>query len=138
MSARPGTTEAERHRVQEQMRRSGARAVFTAALVSATGVAIVLAYMWFDAASSVLSPADAARITTGLPMEAVAPLLPSRTRTEDPTGVPPEPPGATCRYYSTQPNPFAADGDELQRLCVRDDRVVGVEIVRRGLGQEVE
>jgi hypothetical protein len=45
--------------------------------------------------------------------------------------VPPEPPGATCRYYSTHANPFDAHGSDLYRLCVREDRVVGVELIAR-------
>jgi signal transduction histidine kinase len=136
VSAGPSAADAERRSAQQRLRRTGARAVLAAALVSVTGVAIVLAYMWFDAATSVLSPADAARISTGMPMEAVAPLLPARTRTDDPGGVPPEPPGSTCRYYSTQPDPFTAGGDELQRLCFRAGRVVGVDVVRRAPFEE--
>ncbi len=122
----PMTTDVEHHRAQERMRRSGRRVVLAAALVAVTGVAAVLAYMWFDAATSVLDPA---RIRPGDPVGAVA--LPARTRTDSPADVPPEPPGATCHYYSTHANPFDARGSDLYRLCVRDDRVVDVELIIR-------
>jgi signal transduction histidine kinase len=127
----PTATELERRRAQERMRRSGRRVVLAAALVSVTGVAAVLAYMWFDAATSVLGPADASRIRPGDPVTAVAPLLPARPRTDAPSDVPPEPAGATCRYYSTHANPFDAQGGDLHRLCVRDDRVVSIDLVVR-------
>jgi hypothetical protein len=110
------------------MRRSGRRVVLAAALVAVTGVAAVLAYMWFDAATSVLDPA---RIHPGDPLAAVAPLLPARTRTDGPSDVPPEPAGATCRYYSTHANPFDARGSDLYRLCLRDDRVVSIDLIAR-------
>jgi hypothetical protein len=122
------TTDVEHRRAQDRVRRSGRRVVLAAALVSVGGLAAVLAYMWFDAATSVLDPA---RIRPGAPIAEVAPLLPSRTRTDGPGDVPPEPPGASCRYYSTHANPFDARGSDLYRLCVRDDRVVGVELVPR-------
>lgn len=124
----PTATEAEHREVRDRMRRSGRRVVLAAALVSVTGVAAVLAYMWFDAATSVLDPAH---IHPGDPVADVTPLLPSRTRTDGPGDVPPEPPGVTCRYYSTHPNPFDARGSDLYRLCIRDDRVVGVDLVVR-------
>jgi signal transduction histidine kinase len=126
----PGTTatDVERRRAEDQARRSGRRVVLTAALVSVAGVAAVLAYMWFDAATSVLDPA---RIHPGDPLAAVAPLLPARTRTDGPSDVPPEPAGATCRYYSTHASPFDARGSDLYRLCVRDDRVVSIDLIAR-------
>lgn len=125
-------TEVERRRAQERVRRSGRRAVLAAAFVSTAGVGVVLAYMWFDAATSVLRPADAARIRPGDPVAAVAPLLPARTRVDGPSGVPPQPPGATCRYYSTSADPFGSRGSDLHRLCVRDGRVLGVDLIERG------
>jgi signal transduction histidine kinase len=127
----PSATEVERRRAHEQVRRSGRRVVLAAALVSVAGVAAVLAYMWFDAATSVLTPADAARIRPGDPAAAIEPVLPARTRTDAPTDVPPEPAGAACRYYSTHTNPFDARGSDLHRVCVRDDRVVSVDLVIR-------
>jgi signal transduction histidine kinase len=127
----PTATDVERRRAQERVRHSGRRAVLAAALVATTGVATVLAYMWFDAASSVLSPADAARINPGDPVATIAPLLPARTRTDGPSGVPAEPAGSTCRYYSTHANPFDTRGSDLHRLCVRDERVLGVELIAR-------
>jgi signal transduction histidine kinase len=122
----PMTTDAELRRARERMRRSGRRVVLAAALVSVTGVAAVLAYMWFDAATSVLDPAG---IRPGDPINEVT--LPARTRTDGPADVPVEPPGATCRYYSTHANPFDAHGSDLYRLCIREDRVVGVELIAR-------
>ncbi len=122
-------TDLEHRRARARMRRAGRRVVLAAALVSVTGVAAVLAYMWFDAATSVLDPA---RIRPGDPIATVTPLLPSRTRTDGPGGVPPEPPGATCRYYSTHANPFDARGSDLYRLCIRDDRVVVIDLIVRG------
>jgi signal transduction histidine kinase len=135
-AAGPTGTDVERRRAQERVRRSGRRAVLAASLVSAVGVGAVLAYMWFDAATSVLDPDAAARIRPGDPLTAVTPLLPSRTRTDGPSGVPPEPVGASCRYYSTHANPFHSRGSELYRLCVRDDRVLGVDLVVRGAPPE--
>jgi hypothetical protein len=82
----------------------------------------------------VLSPADAARIRPGDPVAAVVPLLPARTRVDGPSGVPPEPPGAACRYYSTSADPFGSRGSDLHRLCVRDGRVLGVDPIERGDG----
>lgn len=124
----PTATQVEHRRAEERMRRSGRRVVLAAALVSVTGVAAVLAYMWFDAATSVLDPA---RIRPGDPIAALAPVLPARTRTDGPGDVPPEPPGATCRYYSTHSNPFDARGSDLYRLCIREDRVVAVDLIAR-------
>ncbi|QYN36386.1 histidine kinase [Pseudonocardia sp. DSM 110487] len=122
----PMTTDVEQRRARERMRRAGRRVVLAAALVSVTGVAAVLAYMWFDAATSVLDPAG---IRPGDPISEVT--LPERIRTDGPGDVPAEPPGATCRYYSTHANPFDAHGSDLYRLCVREDRVVGVELITR-------
>ncbi|TWF76769.1 signal transduction histidine kinase [Pseudonocardia hierapolitana] len=124
----PMTTDVEHRRAQERVRRSGRRVVLAAALVSVGGLAAVLAYMWFDAATSVLDPAG---IRPGDPVSEVSSLLPARIRTDGPGDVPPEPPGASCRYYSTHANPFDARGSDLYRLCVRDDRVVGVDLIAR-------
>lgn len=122
----PVTTDLEHRRARDRMRRSGRRFVLAAALVSVIGVAAVLAYMWFDAATSVLDPAG---VRPGDPISEVT--LPARTRTDGPGDVPAEPPGATCRYYSTHANPFDARGSDLYRLCIREDRVVGVELIAR-------
>jgi hypothetical protein len=92
----------------------------------------VVAYMIVDAVTSVLDPADYARLTVGQEQSSVTPLLPAETRVDLPDGVPPPPAGSACSHYSTHPNPFDERGSDLYRLCFRDGRLVSKDQLVRG------
>ncbi|MEN3535293.1 histidine kinase [Microbispora sp. ZYX-F-249] len=94
------------------------------ALAAAAGVAaFVLGFTVYDAATSVLPPAEFAKLRTGQAESEVAAVLPVRTRIDDPSWPePPIPPGARCRYYGTNPDPFREL--ELYRLCFAAGRLV--------------
>jgi anti-sigma regulatory factor (Ser/Thr protein kinase) len=123
--AGPATaTHLRRRQAELQVRRSGRRTVLVTAGISAGVVACVVAYMVVDAVTSVLDPADYARLTVGQDQSSVTPLLPAETRVDLPDGVPPPPAGSACNHYSTHPNPFDERGSDLYRLCFRDGRLV--------------
>ncbi|MFG1825328.1 sensor histidine kinase [Microbispora bryophytorum] len=93
-------------------------------LAAAAGVAaFVLGFTVYEAATSVLPPAEFAKLRAGQAESEVAAVLPARTRIDDPSWPePPIPPGARCRYYSTSAEPF---GDlTLYRLCFAGGRLV--------------
>lgn len=115
--------------------RSGRRAAIAALAVAVVAGALVAAAMVTDAATSVLHPADYARLTPGTPLAEVEAVLPWRTRIDDPdTGVL-DPPGATCAHYSTHSDPFGARRRELYRLCFAGDQLVDKALlVRSGTG----
>ncbi|WP_182900631.1 histidine kinase [Microbispora sp. H10830] len=108
-------------------RRRVRRTRLAAALVclgAAGGVAaFVLGFTVYEAVTSVLPPAEFAKLRIGQAESEVAAVLPARTRIDDPSWPePPIPPGARCRYYSTSPEPF---GDlTLYRLCFAGGRLV--------------
>lgn len=93
-------------------------------LAAAGGVAaFVLGFTVYDAATSVLPPAEFAKLRVGQAEPEVAAVLPARTRIDDPSWPePPIPPGARCRYYSTSSEPFGEL--ELYRLCFAGGRLV--------------
>ncbi|GIH50177.1 Signal transduction histidine kinase [Microbispora rosea] len=93
-------------------------------LAAAGGVAaFVLGFTVYEAATSVLPPAEFAKLRVGQAESEVAAVLPARTRIDDPSWPePPIPPGARCRYYSTSPEPFGEL--ELYRLCFAEGRLV--------------
>ncbi|MEJ3658670.1 histidine kinase [Actinomycetes bacterium KLBMP 9759] len=128
----PPPTAAHRELAEAQVQRSARTAVLVAACAAAAVGAGVLGWMVFDAATSVLRPADFAAITVGQSEASLAGVLPWRTRVDDPAGVPPGPPGSTCRHYSTHANPFDPQRHELYRLCFRDGRVASAELLLRG------
>ncbi len=93
-------------------------------LAAAAGVAaFVLGFTVYETVTSVLPPAEFAKLRVGQAESEVAAVLPARTRIDDPSWPePPIPPGARCRYYSTSPEPF---GDlKLYRLCFAGGRLV--------------
>ncbi|WP_433289686.1 sensor histidine kinase [Pseudonocardia sp. CA-142604] len=126
------TTHLHRRQAELQVRRSGRRTVLVTAAVSAGVVACVVAYMVVDAVTSVLDPADYARLTVGQDQSSVTPLLPAETRVDLPDGVPPPPAGSACSHYSTHPNPFDERGSDLYRLCFRDGHLVSKDLLVRG------
>ncbi|MEV4296761.1 sensor histidine kinase [Microbispora rosea] len=93
-------------------------------LAAAGGVAaFVLGFTVYEAATSVLPPAEFAKLRVGQAESEVAAVLPARTRIDDPSWPePPIPTGARCRYYSTSPEPFGEL--ELYRLCFAGGRLV--------------
>jgi signal transduction histidine kinase len=125
-------TRVQRRQAEMQVRRTGRRTILVTAGVSAGVVVCVLAYMVVDAATSVLRPADYARLTVGQDEPSVTPLLPAETRVDGPAGVTPPPAGSTCRHYSTHPNPFDERGGDLYRLCFRDGRLASKDLIVRG------
>jgi signal transduction histidine kinase len=130
--AGPATaTHLHRRRAELQVRRSGRRTVLVTAAVSAGVVACVVAYMVVDAVTSVLDPADYARLAVGQDQSSVTPVLPAETRVDRPDGVPPPPAGSACSHYSTHPNPFDERGNDLYRLCFRDGRLVSKDLLVR-------
>ncbi|MEU6427245.1 histidine kinase [Microbispora sp. NPDC046973] len=94
-------------------------------LAAAAGVAaFVLGFTVYEATTSVLPPAEFAKLRVGQAESEVAAVLPARTRIDDPSWPePPIPPGARCRYYSTSPEPFGEL--TLYRLCFAGGRLVG-------------
>ncbi|WP_232666396.1 sensor histidine kinase [Pseudonocardia sp. TRM90224] len=123
---------AHRELAEARVQRSARTAVLVAVCATAAIGAGVLGWMVFDAATSVLHPADFARVTVGQSEASLAGVLPWRTRVDDPAGVPPGPPGSVCRHYSTHTNPFDPQRHELYRLCFRGGRVVSAELLERG------
>lgn len=131
--AEPATaTYLYRRQAELQVRRSGRRTVLVTAAVSAAVVASAVAYMVVDAVTSVLDPADYARLTVGQDRSSITPVLPAETRVDLPDGGPPPPVGAVCNHYSTHPNPFDEHGSDLYRLCFRDGRLVSKDLLVRG------
>lgn len=121
-----------RHRVEveRQVRRSARRTVLATSGIAAGIVLAVIAYIIYDAATSVLEPAEFARLEIGQPQSEV--VLPRRNRVDSPDDVPPPPEGATCRYFSTHANPFDDRRLDLYRVCFRDGRLVDKALLRRG------
>lgn len=117
----PSTTGAYRVRLHQDVRRSARRVIAVAAGVAVTVVAAVCGYVVFDAASSVLDPADFAGLTIGQDEASVARVLPGRTRVE--------PVDPACRYYSTHANPFDERHGDLFRLCFRDGVLTGKDLL---------
>ncbi|WP_143261908.1 sensor histidine kinase [Allokutzneria sp. NRRL B-24872] len=97
-------------------------------VVGATGV--VLAFLFYDATTSVLRPNDFERLVVGQTLEEVQSVLPGRTRVETPPSyAPPAPPGAECRFYGTHGNPFDGQRLDLYRVCFAGNRLVAKDFV---------
>uniref|UniRef100_UPI0031D543F2 sensor histidine kinase n=1 Tax=Saccharothrix mutabilis TaxID=33921 RepID=UPI0031D543F2 len=132
LPAKPVTTAVpHRHRVEveRQVRRSARRTVLATAGIAAAIVLAVLSYIIYDAATSVLDPEYFARLRVGQPQSEV--VLPRRDRVDSPDNVPPPPPGAACRHFSTHANPFDERRLDLYRVCFRDGRLVDKALLRR-------
>ncbi|WP_254126678.1 sensor histidine kinase [Amycolatopsis sp. CA-230715] len=119
--AAPATTGAHRTRMRQEVRRSARRAIAVAVGVAVGVVAAVCGYLVFDAASSMLDPADFAGLTIGQDEASVSRVLPGRTRVE--------PADPACRYYSTHANPFDERHGDLFRLCFRDGVLTGKDLL---------
>nr|BFE52137.1 sensor histidine kinase [Saccharothrix mutabilis subsp. capreolus] len=132
LPAKPVTNVPHRHRVEveRQVRRSARRTVLATAGIAAAIVLAVLSYLVYDAATSVLDPEYFARLRVGQPQSEV--VLPRRDRVDSPDDVPPPPPGAACRHFSTHANPFDERRLDLYRVCFRDGRLVDKALLRRG------
>ncbi|WP_169981596.1 histidine kinase [Microbispora sp. H10836] len=108
---------------RRRVRRTRLAAALVALAAAAGVVAFVLGFTVYDAATSVLPPAEFAKLRAGQAESEVAAVLPVRTRIDDPSWPePPIPPGARCRYYGTNPDPFREL--ELYRLCFAGGRLV--------------
>ncbi|WP_182908956.1 histidine kinase [Microbispora sp. H13382] len=108
---------------RRRVRRTRLAAALAALAAAAGVVAFVLGFTVYDAATSVLPPAEFAKLRAGQAESEVAAVLPVRTRIDDPSWPePPIPPGARCRYYGTNPDPFREL--ELYRLCFAGGRLV--------------
>ncbi|WP_344419205.1 sensor histidine kinase [Amycolatopsis minnesotensis] len=117
----PTSTGAYRTRMRQDVRRSAKRAIAVAVGVAAAVVAAVAGYRVFDAASSVLDPAEFDRLAIGQDEASVARVLPGRTRVA--------PADPACRYYSTHANPFDERHGDLFRLCFRDGVLTGKDLL---------
>ncbi|WP_173127210.1 sensor histidine kinase [Kibdelosporangium persicum] len=118
-----------RKHVEQRVRHSARRTVLLAAGISAGVVISVLGYLVFDAATSVLEPADYHRLRIGQTESEVTTVLPARTRVDNPDSRPAPPDGSSCRYYSTHANPFDERRHDLYRLCFRDGVLVGKDLL---------
>ncbi|SHE64707.1 sensor histidine kinase [Streptoalloteichus hindustanus] len=114
---------------RQRVRRSLVTAVTAGVLVTLGVVATTIAFVVYDAATSVLRPADFDQLHVGQPRSEVEPVLPPRTRVDQsPVPEPARPAGAACRYYGADADPFAGRM-RLLRLCFRDDRLVAKDRV---------
>ncbi|MEV0676117.1 histidine kinase [Actinosynnema sp. NPDC050436] len=128
---RSPATDTHRRRAELRVRRSARRTALLTTAVAVGIVAAVLGYLVFDAATSVLDPADFQRLRAGQSESEVSAVLPARTRVDDPGRTPPPPAGTSCRHYSTHRNPFDARRLDLYRLCFRDGRLVAKDLLAR-------
>ncbi|MCP3803274.1 histidine kinase [Allokutzneria sp. A3M-2-11 16] len=113
-----------------RVRRSLVHAVSVAGVTVVGAVGVVLAFLVYDAGTSVLSPRDFDRLVVGQALDEVRSVLPARTRVETPPSfAPPAPPGAECRYYGTHGNPFVGGRLDLYRLCFAGTRLVAKDFV---------
>ncbi|WP_433254570.1 sensor histidine kinase [Streptosporangium sp. CA-135522] len=113
-----------------RVRRARTLAITAALATCAASAAAVAALMAYDAFTSVLPPADYARLRVGQNRAEVEAVLPSRPRgdAEGRPG-PPVPAGADCLHYGTHRNPFDERSGELYRLCFRDGRLAGKDLL---------
>ncbi|MEU1883118.1 histidine kinase [Streptosporangium sp. NPDC020072] len=117
-------------RARLRARRTRVTAVVTAVTAVTVVTLVVVAFMIYDAASSVLVPEDFQRLRPGQDQTAVARVLPGRSRIDGPVpGEPARPRGADCRYYGTHANPFDASHRELFRLCFAGGRLVSKDFL---------
>ncbi|MCP2260582.1 Signal transduction histidine kinase [Streptoalloteichus tenebrarius] len=114
---------------RQRVRRSFVVSVTTGVLITLGVISVTIGFMVYDASTSVLRPADFARLRVGQPRAEVEPVLPPRTRVDHPTlPEPARPEGAVCRYYGTREDLF--DGQvRLFRVCFRDDRLVAKDVL---------
>ncbi|MFF4412343.1 sensor histidine kinase [Streptosporangium sp. NPDC001559] len=117
-------------RARLRARRTRVTAIVTAVTAVTVVTLVVVAFMVYDAASSVLTPEDFQRLRPGQDQAAVARVLPGRSRIDGPVpGEPARPQGADCRYYGTHANPFDASHRELFRLCFSDGRLASKDFL---------
>jgi hypothetical protein len=129
--AAPLDTTVHERRATAHVNRSARRAVGATVAVGAVVGTLIAAAMVVDAATSVLHPADFDELVPGTSRSALADVLPSRVRTDDPdTGVP-DPPGTSCAHYGTHANPFDERRGDLFRLCFAGDRLVDKALLVR-------
>ncbi|WP_432927163.1 sensor histidine kinase [Microbispora sp. CA-135349] len=114
---------------RRRVRRTRLAAALVSLAAAAGVVAFVVGFTVYEAVTSVLPPAEFAKLRVGQAESEVAAVLPARTRIDDPSWPePPIPPGARCRYYGTSPEPFGEL--KLHRLCFAGGRLVGKTLMR--------
>ncbi|MGP4016903.1 sensor histidine kinase [Saccharopolyspora sp. 5N708] len=128
------TSESAEHlaRAEGQVR-SSRNVVVAVAAASAVVLGLLTACITvFDTITSVLPSAAFDRMQLGQSRSAIEPLLPMRTRIDDPPeGDPPRPAGASCAYYSAHHNPFGERHGELYRLCFRQNTLVSKDFLQQ-------
>jgi signal transduction histidine kinase len=129
----PEPSTVRQRRAEETVRRGGRQALIGVVGIAAGAVLLVSGLTVVNASTSLLPDSTFDTLQVGAPASEVAPLLPDRTRTEDPDTVPP-PEGATCQYYSTRVNPLDRSADDLYRLCFRDGLLVSKDVLRPATG----
>ncbi|MCI2421192.1 histidine kinase [Saccharopolyspora sp. K220] len=130
----PATSESAEHlaRAESQVRSSRNIAIAVAAASAVVLGLLSVGVTVFDTITSVLPSAAFDRMQVGQSRSSIEPLLPMRTRIDDPPeGDPPRPPGTSCAYYSTHFNPFDQRRGDLHRLCFRQDTLVGKDFLQR-------
>ena len=133
ISRAPESSTARQRQVEDRVRRGGKQALLGVTAIAAGAVLLVVALTVFNASTSLLPDSSFDTMRIGTPRADLAPLLPDRTRTEDPDTVPP-PPGATCQYYSTRVNPLNSSANDLYRLCFKDGVLVSKDLLRPARG----
>ncbi|MFC0532482.1 sensor histidine kinase [Phytohabitans kaempferiae] len=124
----PESSTARRQLVQRQARRGLIAAVAVPATLGAVLGGTAIAYYAYATAHSVLSPADFARLDTGMERAEVEPLLPEREWLDRPTRD--DGPGDECRYYRSEGDLLSGALD-IYRLCFEEGRLVSKDTVPR-------
>ncbi|MFD1147663.1 sensor histidine kinase [Saccharothrix hoggarensis] len=138
----PGVEADENPTVADEFDRArhGVRKRLTLAFLTpvALGTCLVVVLMGlyaYDTVTSTLPPESFHRLELGAARSAVADVVPDRQAPERGFGpAPAEPPGSTCEFYRSEGG-FLPTAFDVYRLCFRDDRLVGKDVLAR-IGQE--
>ncbi len=100
-------------------------------------LAVLMGFYAYDTFNSVLPPDSFQRLELGSTRSQVADVLPDRQVPERGFGPePPAPEGSTCEYYRSAAG-FVPTVFDVYRLCFREDRLVGKDVLVR-TGQQAE
>lgn len=122
-------TASRMRRARDRARRWLLAAVVVPSALAAVFTSLGFGALWTVGVNTVLPRSDYARMRVGDDQAAVEAHLPAfRYPPYKPTGGPPAPPGARCRYYLVV---YENGLPPLYRLCFADGRLVAKDVVHR-------
>lgn len=128
---RTSAVAAELGRARDGVRRRLVAAVLTPVALGAVLVVVLMGVYAYDTFHSMLRPESFQRLEVGAARSTIADVIPDRQVPERGFGPePPPPPGSTCEYYRSDAG-FLPEVFDVYRLCFRDDRLVGKDVLVR-------